>query len=1091
MISIRIRRLLTILSFVPALSQAQTSTENYVMTKTMLNASGDKTMKSVQYYNGLGYPTVSVATSGSSGETAYSLTTYDALGREERRYVPVAMGQSLLYKSPNTIANSVRSAYGDNTAYSTTLYDALDRPVSVTTPGAAFAAKPSVTEYSANSASEVIRYGVGSDNNLTQNGYYPAGSLTKEVGRDADGKSVDTFKDIYGHVVMQRVGGSLCTYYVYDELSRLRFVLTPEYQNQGSTADLAYEYRYDNRGRVNYKKLPGAEYMEYWYDDADRMTCMRDGMMRNAGKYRFFVYDMFDRLVLQGLCTSCRRSSTVYHASFSTSASGILGTGYAISSDYTSALKNAELETASYYDNYDFLTKNPCGCFTGMTLPSSSVSQTGQLTGRIVAATNGELLSQAMQYDIRGNVTACMSKDVGGRMVSNTSSYTFTNKVARSTSTVDVSYGNSLTAVENMSYNKRNDKLENSTLTVNHGTASSSDIGYGYDALGRLTLKNRPLPVNAGMVTGMISYSYDMRGWLKSIGTNSFWEQLFYADNMGRRYYNGNISSIKWRDNSSSTIRGYTFTYDGANRLTDGHYAEGDALTSNMGRYSESVWYDDNGNVTGVTRYGKTSSGYGRMDDLTIWYTGNQPDDVYEYVADNNASGSFEYKKSKGSAYKFNANGSLVADKSRGIAYITYDLGNNPQQIYFTNGSVTKYIYSASGQKLRVVHYTAKPNISRTWGVKPVELTASQILQADSTDYMLGGSLTLKNGKIDRYLFDGGYAQATVASATTDNFAFYYYNQDHLGNIREVVDASGNILQVTNYYPFGTPYFDASSTKNADMQPYKYNGKELDRMHGLDTYDYGARQYDPILARWDRIDPLCEKYYGVSPYVYCRNSPVKHVDPDGREIWIYYVDENGITQSFQYSAGMTCPVDNSIAQTMVSNLNVMYSNQDGATVLDAIIGKQTKYGIRQTNTHSEDGEGYFDPSTNIVSMNDANNTMTFAEELFHMYQRVNGQGGATDVNEVEAKLFSSKMNYEINSWNNGSYIKNFAGQPESSYTEKMNLLFWSGYNEIDYESAVNNFFSGSYSGRKYKDLPGYHHGNIKRNPLIKNFLTVK
>ncbi len=53
----------------------------------------------------------------------------------------------------------------------------------------------------------------------------------------------------------------------------------------------------------------------------------------------------------------------------------------------------------------------------------------------------------------------------------------------------------------------------------------------------------------------------------------------------------------------------------------------------------------------------------------------------------------------------FNANGSLVADKSRGIAYITYDLNNNPKQIYFTNGSVTKYVYSAAGQKLRVVHY--------------------------------------------------------------------------------------------------------------------------------------------------------------------------------------------------------------------------------------------------------------------------------------------------------------------------------------------------------------------------------------------------
>ena len=53
-------------------------------------------------------------------------------------------------------------------------------------------------------------------------------------------------------------------------------------------------------------------------------------------------------------------------------------------------------------------------------------------------------------------------------------------------------------------------------------------------------------------------------------------------------------------------------------------------------------------------------------------------------------------------------------------------------------------------------------------------------------------------------------------------------------------------------------------------------------MHGLNTYDYGARQHDPILARWDRIDPLCEKYYNVSPYNYCLNNPIKLVDPDGK-----------------------------------------------------------------------------------------------------------------------------------------------------------------------------------------------------------------
>ena len=61
-------------------------------------------------------------------------------------------------------------------------------------------------------------------------------------------------------------------------------------------------------------------------------------------------------------------------------------------------------------------------------------------------------------------------------------------------------------------------------------------------------------------------------------------------------------------------------------------------------------------------------------------------------------------------------------------------------------------------------------------------------------------------------------------------------------------------------------------------------------MHGLNTYDYGARQHDPILARWDRIDPLCEKYYNVSPYNYCLNNPVKFIDPNGKAT---YVIDNG------------------------------------------------------------------------------------------------------------------------------------------------------------------------------------------------------
>ena len=59
--------------------------------------------------------------------------------------------------------------------------------------------------------------------------------------------------------------------------------------------------------------------------------------------------------------------------------------------------------------------------------------------------------------------------------------------------------------------------------------------------------------------------------------------------------------------------------------------------------------------------------------------------------------------------------------------------------------------------------------------------------------------------------------------------------------------------------------YDEANTTNASLQPFKYNGKELDMMHGLNTYDYGARQYYAALPVWDRVDPLAEKDRDISP----------------------------------------------------------------------------------------------------------------------------------------------------------------------------------------------------------------------------------
>ena len=91
-----------------------------------------------------------------------------------------------------------------------------------------------------------------------------------------------------------------------------------------------------------------------------------------------------------------------------------------------------------------------------------------------------------------------------------------------------------------------------------------------------------------------------------------------------------------------------------------------------------------------------------------------------------------------------------------------------------------------------------------------------------------------------------------------------------------------------NYVETGGGIFGDACTGDG-IQKYKYNGKELDRTHGLDTYDYGARMYDAALPVWDRPDPLAHKYYHVSPYVYCGNDPITRVDRDGR-IWDTVID---------------------------------------------------------------------------------------------------------------------------------------------------------------------------------------------------------
>ena len=111
------------------------------------------------------------------------------------------------------------------------------------------------------------------------------------------------------------------------------------------------------------------------------------------------------------------------------------------------------------------------------------------------------------------------------------------------------------------------------------------------------------------------------------------------------------------------------------------------------------------------------------------------------------------------------------------------------------------------------------------------------------------------------------------------NYAYYYYVHDHLGNVRITRNSQGYYAdQSLEYYPSGV-LFDRSTEK--ERQPYMFGGKELVSMHGLNEYDFTGRWQYSIIPSFTSLDPLCEKYYSVSPYVYCLNNPVNIIDPDG------------------------------------------------------------------------------------------------------------------------------------------------------------------------------------------------------------------
>ena len=120
------------------------------------------------------------------------------------------------------------------------------------------------------------------------------------------------------------------------------------------------------------------------------------------------------------------------------------------------------------------------------------------------------------------------------------------------------------------------------------------------------------------------------------------------------------------------------------------------------------------------------------------------------------------------------------------------------------------------------------------------------------------------------------------------------YHGDHLGSAAWITEGGGKPMQYMHYLPYGQLL--ANQTPGWYDERFKFIGKERDEESGYDFF--GARYYISPFLHWMSVDPLVDKYLGLSPYAYCGWNPVKFVDPDGRKIvvgsWcIIWKDKHG------------------------------------------------------------------------------------------------------------------------------------------------------------------------------------------------------
>ena len=376
--------------------------------------------------------------------------------------------------------------------------------------------------------------------------------------------------------------------------------------------------------------------------------------------------------------------------------------------------------------------------------------------------------------------------------------------------------------------------------------------------------------------------AYNIRGLQTRQSGTQFTMNLRYENpTKGTACYNGNISEWDCVFPLKNTSL-YTFTYDNLNRFTGNEYYENNI--KRIAYFEQGITYDKNGNLLTLNRQniGLSSKAY------TYQYTGNR-------LTGLNVSG-------VNGTYTYDNYGNMLSD-SRKALNLEYNFLNLLSGVIQSGSRVATYTYASDGTKLSVVG-------------------------ADGRGYEYYGSLIYQINGSSLTFESAGFNEGRIYSGGA-----YYHVKDHLGSIRLVMDQTGSVKEQNDYYPFGMRQERSNYALFAGNR-FKYNGKEEQTTGGLGYLDYGARMYDAESGRWFGVDPLLEKYYGLSPYAYCRNNPLIYIDPDG-QLSTHYVDKyyNVIFQSSDKSDDVIKVPDDRIADFLAllqaSGWDVKYIHSSG------------------------------------------------------------------------------------------------------------------------------------------------------------------